>query len=72
MCSKDPIKWNTYLNSNDKFNETPPDHIKSNQKLLLTKIFNPDRIVGAMEDFVREELGYNFINPLRDPLEVIM
>ena len=56
-----PVEWNDYFSSPDIINIQPPDEISHFNKLVLTIIFRPELKLFAIEKYIKEDLGENFI-----------
>jgi len=60
-------EWKHIYDSAEPQNETPPEPWNSNlssfQKLLVLRCIRPDKIVAAVQIYVAEALGHQFIEP---------
>lgn len=57
--------WEDFAASNEPQNETLPepwnDSLDHFEKLLILKIFRPEKLMFAFTDYVKEELGTRYI-----------
>lgn len=75
MLKKDPSAWNTFINSEDIYHEKLPkgcEDIDHFAKLILIKIFRPEKIMHSFSHFVVDKIGIYLINNLLDSSNFIL
>jgi len=64
MIKKDINSWAQYFQSEDMYHEKPPkgcEELSKFLKLVLVKIFRPEKIMHSFSFYVSDELGKNLL-----------
>ncbi|KAI9202130.1 dynein heavy chain and region D6 of dynein motor-domain-containing protein [Polychytrium aggregatum] len=61
-----PIEWKIYAESNEPHMLTPPGKwsaLNDFQRLILTRIMRPERVVPGIQEYIKIKMGHKFIEP---------